>query len=246
MGLTGRHWRDVQAANDLLQEALQDFSQHEGHRFRVSIYGSARKKEGDESYELARALAKTLAMNDIDIVTGGGPGIMEAANRGAHEAKSRSRSIGNALRLPLEQGSNGYVGHEFVTENFALRLLVFGALVTQHICIDGGIGTSLESSYFTQHSQIQTQMGMLNVHRQLFPLHPSVETGYVPKILYVGKGFKWVDFMLTEMNKSGTAPSGELGFLQKATDHDSAVTKVLEEQLSWRAHLISNGIIPLN
>ncbi len=246
MGLTGRHWRDVQAANDMLDEELQNFARHEGHRYRVSIYGSARKKEGDESYELARALAKTLASNDIDVVTGGGPGIMEAANRGAQEARSRGRSIGNALRLPLEQGSNSYVGHEFVTENFALRLLVFGSLVTQHICIDGGVGTALEFLFFAQHSQIQTQMGMLNVRRQLFPLHPSVEIGYIPKVLTVGKGFEWVDKMLAEMDESGTAPSGELNFIEKTPTLQSAIDTVLKERDLWREHLLAQHISPLN
>lgn len=260
LGLTGRRWRRLQNSNDSFVRSLARFANGEGHFFRTVIFGSARRKENELGYILARNIARNLAQEGIDVVTGGGPGIMEAANRGALEAKAtdtidikNGRSIGVPLILPAEQTANSYLSSEFFTEDFPFRLQVFGCLSLLNICIDGGIGTGLEGIWVTQHSQIQNQMGMANVKKNLFPLHPSVATGYIPKLLLVGEGFNWFFDMLEEMNSRGTAPSSELDFVMRARNEEDATALVseatriaLEERLKWRAHLEAKGITPRN
>src|SRR4051812_48990263 len=76
----------------------------------VSMFGSARVAEGDPQYELARAIARELSTDGFDIITGGGPGVMEAANRGAQEGGSKS--IGLNIELPFEQHENPYLDIE--------------------------------------------------------------------------------------------------------------------------------------
>ena len=73
----------------------------------VTVFGSARSKEGDPNYELGVAMGRRLAEAQYAVITGGGPGIMEAANRGAHEAGGLS--VGLGIELPHEQGLNPYV-----------------------------------------------------------------------------------------------------------------------------------------
>src|SRR3954451_22557624 len=75
--------------------------------YAVSIFGSARVPPGDPEYELARAVARELSQDGMSIITGGGPGIMEAGNRGAQEGGSRS--IGVNIELPFEQHENPYL-----------------------------------------------------------------------------------------------------------------------------------------
>jgi predicted Rossmann-fold nucleotide-binding protein len=251
LGLTGRRWRRLQNSNDSFVRCQSNFADGEGHFFRSVLFGSARREQEEPGYILARNLANMLAKEGIDIVTGGGPGIMEAANRGALEAavngnQKNGRSIGVPLRLPLEQTGNSYLSSEFFTEDFPFRLQVFGCLSLLNICIDGGVGTALEALWVTQHSQIQTQMGMGGVRRHLFPLHPSVATGYIPKLLLVGEGFNWFFQMLEEMNARGTAPSSELNFVLSAKDEHEAFQIAQQERINWRNHLASKHIKPRN
>src|SRR5436305_9677778 len=78
-----------------------ELKEMEAHDFRVCIFGSARIKPEDETYQTVRRLARSLGELGIDIVTGGGPGLMEAANRGVQEAKNhKSVSIGLPIHLP--------------------------------------------------------------------------------------------------------------------------------------------------
>src|SRR5688572_5836665 len=92
--------------------------------YRVSIFGSARAKPGTPAYGKVRELAKRLATRGCTIVTGGGPGLMQAANEGEREgdpACSR-RTIGIRVELPFEQGANPFVEEAFVHRTFFSRL----------------------------------------------------------------------------------------------------------------------------
>ena len=77
--------------------------------FRVSIFGSARTKEGDPEYKVAYDLANELGKRDIGVVTGGGPGQMEAGNKGHKDACLNSNSIGLTVRLPFEDEGNEFM-----------------------------------------------------------------------------------------------------------------------------------------
>jgi uncharacterized protein (TIGR00730 family) len=105
----------------------------------VSIFGSARTSPGDPHYDLARKVAKCLGIRGFDIITGGGPGIMEAANRGAQEAAVRS--IGLNIELPQEQGVNPFVDLPLRFHYFFVRKLMFIRYASAFVVFPGGFGT---------------------------------------------------------------------------------------------------------
>ncbi|KKO84055.1 TIGR00730 family Rossman fold protein [Corynebacterium otitidis] len=105
----------------------------------VSILGSARVKEGHEYYELGRAAGRRLAEEKYAVVTGGGPGLMEAANRGADEAGGKS--VGLGIELPHEDELNPYVGLGLNFRYFFVRKVMFLKYTQGFICLPGGFGT---------------------------------------------------------------------------------------------------------
>ena len=105
----------------------------------VSIFGSARTRPDHSHYKLARALATRLGTLGFDIITGGGPGIMEAANRGARDAGVRS--IGLGIELAHEQGINPYVDLSLQFSHFFVRKLMFIRYASAFVVFPGGFGT---------------------------------------------------------------------------------------------------------
>lgn len=107
----------------------------------VSIFGSARTKPGEPSYELASKIAKRLTEEGYGIITGGGPGIMEAGNRGAREANGVS--VGLNIDLPFEQGFNPYIDDDknFNFNYFFIRKVMFVKYAQAFIVLPGGFGT---------------------------------------------------------------------------------------------------------
>ena len=119
----------------------------------VSIFGSARTREGDEMYEAARQTARLLADAGFEIITGGGPGIMEAANRGAWEANKVS--VGCNIELPFEQVSNPYLTRSLSFKYFFVRKTMFIKYSNAYIIFPGGYGTMDE--LFEALTLIQTR-----------------------------------------------------------------------------------------
>jgi len=105
----------------------------------VTFYGSARVKEGNKYYEAARELAKKLVAKGFSIITGGGPGIMEAGNRGAKEAGGRS--VGLNISLPMEQVPNPYATVTLNFRYFFARKVMFNKYATAYVLFPGGYGT---------------------------------------------------------------------------------------------------------
>jgi uncharacterized protein (TIGR00730 family) len=105
----------------------------------VSIFGSARTGPSDPMYEQARALAARLSEEGFTIITGGGPGIMEAANRGAKEADGVS--VGLGIELPHEQGVNAYVDLRAYFRYFFVRKTMFVKYAQAFVIFPGGFGT---------------------------------------------------------------------------------------------------------
>ena len=105
----------------------------------VSIFGSARTRPEDPDYQAATETARLLAGAGIPVITGGGPGIMEAANRGAYEAGGLS--IGCNIELPFEQGTNAYVTRSLMFKFFFVRKMMFVKYASAFIVFPGGYGT---------------------------------------------------------------------------------------------------------
>jgi len=105
----------------------------------VSIFGSARTRADDPDYQAARETAGLLAGAGFSVITGGGPGIMEAANRGAFEAGGHS--IGCNIELPFEQGSNPYLTKGLKFKYFFVRKMMFVKYSLGFIIFPGGFGT---------------------------------------------------------------------------------------------------------
>ena len=122
----------------------------------VSIFGSSRVSETSEAYEKATLIAKKLAENGFNIITGGGPGIMEAANKGAKEGGGKS--IGLNISLPLEQASNPYADLQLDFKYFFVRKVMFIKYAQAYVAMPGGFGTLdeiFEAMCLTQTKRIK-------------------------------------------------------------------------------------------
>ena len=118
------------------------------HHFRVSIFGSSRIKKSDKIYNEIYHLARMLGEEGIDVVTGGGPGLMEAANSGhkAGSRESRAHSIGLGITLPKIQKFNNSLDYQKTFSRFTGRLDKFTLLSNAVVVAPGGVGTTLELS----------------------------------------------------------------------------------------------------
>jgi len=105
----------------------------------VSIFGSARVREDDPGYALARDIGRRLGERGFAVITGGGPGIMEAANRGARDAGACS--VGLNIELPFEQGPNPYQDIALMFHFFFARKVMFVRYATAFVVFPGGFGT---------------------------------------------------------------------------------------------------------
>jgi hypothetical protein len=105
----------------------------------VTVYGSARFNEGHRYYELARAMGKKLSESGFTVMTGGGPGIMEAANRGAQEGGGKS--VGCNIKLPFEQKINPYVDQKVEFDFFFTRKVILRKNSVAYVLMPGGFGT---------------------------------------------------------------------------------------------------------
>lgn len=124
-------------------------------RYRVTIFGSARIKPGSFGYDETKRMAGALADMGCDIVTGGGPGLMQAANEGAASAPGRSQSMGIRVELPFEQEVNAFVTEAFEHRTFFTRLHQFVLASDAFIVAPGGIGTVLEAMLIWQLLQVR-------------------------------------------------------------------------------------------
>ena len=124
-------------------------------RYRVTIFGSARAKPGTFAYEETKRVAAALAEMGCDIVTGGGPGLTQAANEGAKIAAEQGKSLGIRVDLPFEQEANPFVEQAFEHRTFFTRLHHFVLASDAFIVAPGGIGTVLETMLIWQLLQVR-------------------------------------------------------------------------------------------
>jgi len=123
----------------IMSEFVEGFGDLSDIRPAVTMFGSARAVEGDAEYRTARQIAYRLSKKGFSILTGGGPGLMEAANRGAFEAGGRS--VGCNIELPFEQKPNAYINKLVSFHYFFIRKVMFLRYAAAVVIMPGGFGT---------------------------------------------------------------------------------------------------------
>lgn len=194
----------------ILAEFVEGFSVMSQQKQLVTIFGSARMKPGMPYYELAVAVAKELVKRGFNILTGGGPGIMEAGNKGCQEAGGAS--VGANIDLPFEQSSNPYIdrGRVITFKHFFVRKVMFVKYAHGFVVLPGGFGTLDE--FFEAITLIQTE-----------------KTKPFPVIL-MGKEY-WkglLDWMKGTLVKEGTIGSDDLD-LFSVTDDPAEAANIIAE-----------------
>src|SRR5262249_47482374 len=136
---------------------LTRFRRTSRQNYRVTIFGSARLKPATPAYNSVKKLAAELTKMGCDIISGGGAGLMQAANEGAHsvQADALKRSVGIRVELPFEQEINPFVGQAYEHRTFFSRLHHFMIVSDAFVVVPGGIGTLLELSLAWQLLQVR-------------------------------------------------------------------------------------------
>jgi uncharacterized protein (TIGR00730 family) len=154
-----KNWNEIKTSDSwqifkIMAEFVEGFEKLSSIGPCVSIFGSARTKEENAYYQLAVDIAFKLTQNGYGVITGGGPGIMEAANRGAR--KGNGKSVGINIHLPFEQFSNPYIDHDklITFKHFFVRKVMFQKYAQGFIVLPGGFGTFDE--FFESATLIQT------------------------------------------------------------------------------------------
>jgi len=133
--LTRESWKIFQ----IMAEFVEGFERLVKISPSVSIFGSARTKPDSPYYQLTVDIARTLSDAGFSVVSGGGPGIMEAANKGAYEGKSPS--VGLNIQLPHEQAGNGFQDISLTFRHFFSRKVMFVKYASAYVVLPGGFGT---------------------------------------------------------------------------------------------------------
>ncbi len=208
--LAGRrgHSENVDSAVRIFLEFLRGFESLRLDRPSVTVFGSARFSEGHQYYELARQMGHVLADEGFCTMTGGGPGLMEAANRGAHEAGGLS--IGANIHLPNEQQPNPYVDRFIEFEHFFVRKVMLVKYSCAFIVMPGGFGTLDE--VFETLTLMQT--GKID----FFP------------VIAMGKDY-WeplLDFFRNKLAHEGTISPEDLDLIQVTDSPAEAIARIKE------------------
>ena len=181
----------------------------------VALFGSARVHDGSEPYAWARAVGRTFAEAGWAVVTGGGPGVMEAANRGAQEGGGLS--VGFNIELPHEQGSNPYLDISYTFDHFYARKVCFVRPSEGFVIFPGGFGTLDE----------------------LYESLTLIQTGKIenfPVVLF-GSDYwgEMIDWIKGELLADGMISDEEFALLHVTDDPDDAVRVVLAHYEQHRA-----------
>lgn len=188
-------------------EFVEGFGSLAGLGPAISVFGSARARPGEPGYEQAREVGRLLARSGFDVITGGGPGAMEAANRGAKEGGGHS--VGLGIELPHEQGMNEWVDLGIDFRYFFVRKVMFLKYSQGFVVVPGGMGTLDE----------------------LFEALTLVQTGKVTAfpVVLLGREF-WaplVDWVRGTLAGRGMIAAGDVDLLQLADTPEEAVDLVL-------------------
>lgn len=141
-----------------MKKNLKKFKNNDNKHFRVAVFGSSRIKDDDSIFKKVKNLTIKLAENDIDVLTGGGPGLMKAANEGhkigIKNSGNGALSVGIGVELPWNQEFNDSVDYKEKFNRFSKRLDKFMLLSNAVVVAPGGLGTILELFYTWQLVQV--------------------------------------------------------------------------------------------
>ncbi|MBT8095290.1 MAG: TIGR00730 family Rossman fold protein, partial [Gammaproteobacteria bacterium] len=203
--LAGRRSReaDLESAVKIFLEILRGFESFNFEEPCVTVFGSSRFDENHEYYRMARDLGAALAEAGYAVMTGGGPGIMEAANRGAKEAGGLS--IGCNIRLPMEQEPNAYLDKFIQMEHFFVRKVMLVKYSSAFVVMPGGFGTLDEA----------------------FEVATLIQTGKLERFPIVGMGLDfWHQlrkFARETMLTSGVISEDDIAFVHPVKSVDEAL-----------------------
>lgn len=187
----------------IISEFTEGFDKMADLGFAVSIFGSARFDPGNRYYRQAEQIAEKLAQADFSVITGGGPGIMEAGNKGAAEANGKS--VGLNIELPYEQKPNLYQNLNLDFRYFFARKVMFVKYSMGYVCMPGGFGTMDE--LFEALTLIQTN--------RIYS---------IPLVLFGSDYYKGLlDWINNIMIREGTIDESDLAIVSVTDDIDEAV-----------------------
>jgi hypothetical protein len=196
-------------------EFVEGFGALAGLPRAVTVFGSARTKRGTHYYQKAEEIGAALAEEGFAVMTGGGPGIMEAANKGAK--KAGGLSVGLGIELPFEQGLNRYVDLGINFRYFFARKTMFVKYSQAYVCLPGGFGTLDE----------------------LFEALTLVQTKKVTKFPVVLFGSEYwgglAEWIRSSVAGAGNISAPDLKLLHVTDDVDDAIRVVHDAYAAWEA-----------
>lgn len=202
--------RELRTVSRVMREMIRGFRRLHFVGPCVTVFGSARVGEGDAEYELAREVGAALSRIGFTVMTGGGPGVMEAANRGAKEAGGHS--VGCNIELPHEQMPNPYLDISVDFSYFFVRKMMLVKYSYAFVVMPGGFGTVDE----------------------LFEALTLIQTGKVQDfpVVLMGREF-WTPLLaqIDHMNETGMISPGDLDLLLVTDDVEEAMNHIRQHSV---------------
>ena len=203
-------WRSLR----ILSEFVEGFDALAGLGPAISVFGSARVRPGSPAYETARQIGYLLAKEGYTVITGGGPGVMEGANRGCQEAGGMS--VGCNIELPHEQSINAYVDLGVEFRYFFARKVMFVKYADGFVILPGGYGTMDE----------------------LFEALTLIQTGKIRHfpVVLVGSAFfgGLLDWMRATLVAAGTVAAADVDLIE-VTDDPAEVVEIIRRAAGRRS-----------
>ena len=203
-------WKELKFAFNTMLELVRGFRALHFIGPCITVFGSARFKEGHPYYELTRKASARFARLGFTILTGGGPGLMEAANRGSRDVGGRS--VGCNIQLPIEQMPNPYLDKWVYLKHFFVRKVLLVKYSFAFVVMPGGFGTLDE--YFEALTLIQTRM------IKDFPI-----------IIFGREYHKELIEHIEMMERNATIAPGDRALFLVTDDIDEAVALIVEKSI---------------
>jgi hypothetical protein len=186
----------------------------------VTVFGSARFDKKNKHYKAAVEIGRLLAENGYTVITGGGPGIMEAANKGA--MKGKGGSVGLNIELPMEQTANDYQTISLFFKYFFVRKVMFIKYASGYVCMPGGFGTL---------DELFEALTLMQTHKiYSFPLILYCKDYWAPLL----------DYMRKTMLASGTISDEDFDII-KVTDDPDEVVSIINRHWEWKVKMIKEA-----